>query len=83
MDSIFCTSELCEIQGNVWENLSFEERKALDAMFDDNALNLIENILQGLAIHQSPSLFEPHPFNSKFNLIVQDLIKKYRNQIEL
>lgn len=63
-----------------YHTLTTEE---IEEMFDNNAFVLIENVLKGLAEHWSTSLFEPHPYNKMFNLKVQDLIKKYRNRIEL
>lgn len=65
---------------NYYSTLSAEE---IDEMFDHNAMVLIEDVLKGLAEHRSTALFEPHPYNTNFNLKVQELIKKYRNQIEL
>lgn len=78
----FSNAKLCEIQGNIANKLSKEEHEALEAMFNDNALALIEDILQGLAKHQSTSFFNPHPNSTRFNYVVQDLIQKYRKQIE-
>lgn len=57
--------------------------KEIDEIFDHNAMVLIEDILIGLAEHRNTALFEPHPYNKTFNLKVQELVKKYRNQIEL
>lgn len=78
----FSNAKFCEMQSHIFNKLTDDELEALDAMFDDNALSLIENILQGLAKHQSTSFFHPHPTNPQFNYAVQDLIQKYRNQIE-
>lgn len=78
----FSNAKFYEMPSNIFNKLSNEERKALDAMFDKNALSLVEYILQGLAKHQSTSFFHPHPNNPQFNYAVQDLIQKYRNQIE-
>lgn len=78
----FSNAKFCEIQNSIVNKLTDEEREALDTVFDKNALSLIEYILQGLAKHQSTSFFHPHPDNPQFNYAVQDLIQKYRNQIE-
>lgn len=78
----FQNSHFCEIHSNILDKLSKEEREALAALFDNNALALVEYILQGLAKHQSTSFFHPHPINPQFNYAVQELIQKYRGQIE-
>lgn len=78
----FSNAKLCELQSNIHDKLSVEERRALDAMFDDNALCLIEDVLIHLAKHHSTSFFNPHPNNEQFNYAVQELIQKYRSQIE-
>lgn len=78
----FSNAEFHEIQSEVFNKLSAKEREALDALFCANTLVVVEDILKGLAKHQSTSFFNPHPYSPGFNYAVQDLIQKYRKQIE-
>lgn len=78
----FQNAHFSEIHCNILDKLSEEEREALAALFNNNALALVDYILQGLAKHQSTSFFHPHPDSPQFNYAVQDLIQKYRKQIE-
>lgn len=76
----FSTYELCCIQEAVGEKLSSEEKKALDAMFCDNMLGVVNEVLNAIKHDLPTQLITPCPLDNGLNEAIQELVSEFRNK---
>lgn len=76
----FSTYELCCLQEEVGNKLSLEEKKALDAMFSDNMLSVVQLVLDAIKHNIPTSLIMPCPLENGLNEAIQELVSDFRNE---